>query len=71
MTVGELKAMLEEYPEDIEVVINKAYYYLLITKEDSEVIKGVKMDGWIARSHPTMEDKYKAREKDYLLLDGE
>jgi hypothetical protein len=44
---------------------------LEIIKEDEwEVVKGVEQDDWVMRSHPTMSEENKAKEKEYLALDG-
>lgn len=71
MTVAELKKMLADYPDDMEVIHTCHSDYEIIDKDDWSVIKGVpNPGGWIMRSHPTMEDYHKEREREYLHLIG-
>ena len=70
MNVGELKKMLENYPDDMEVLNGRCSDYEIISEREWSVVKGVdRGDGWIMRSHPTMSAENKALEKDYLYLD--
>ena len=55
MNIGELKKMLEQYPEDMEPLVEKWSDYAPVDKVS--VIRGVKKDGWVMRSHPTMSAK--------------
>ena len=71
MNVGELKKMLEKYPDDMEVLNGRYSDYEIISEDEWSVVKGVDQgNGWIMRSHPTMSAENKAREKDYLRLEG-
>jgi hypothetical protein len=70
MTVGELKKMLEQYPDDMEIVNGRCSDYQLIKETEWSVIKGVKKEEWVMRSHPTMSEENKRNEKEFLYLVG-
>ena len=70
MTVGELKKMLERYPDDMEIVNERYSDYEIIREDDWSVVRGVEHGGWVMRSHSTMSAKNKAKEKPYLHLTG-
>ena len=73
ITVGELKVMLCEYPDDMEI-LNKSYSdYRFLEEEDLCVARGVphEIEGWVMRSHPSMSEENKAAEKKYLYLEGD
>jgi hypothetical protein len=70
MNVGDLKKMLEKHPDDMEIVNGRCSDYCLIEEDEWEIIKGVKNDGWVMRSHPTMSQENKKKEKEYLYLEG-
>lgn len=70
MNVGELKKMLEKYPDDMEVLNRRMSDYDLVTEDDWSVIKAVPKDFYWMRSHPTMSEDNKAKEREYLLLWG-
>lgn len=69
MTKGELTKLLEQFPDEMEVVVNMQSDYGLI-KPEITIIKGVPQDGWVMRSHPTMSDENKQKVREYLLLEG-
>lgn len=54
MNVGELKKMLEQYPDDMEILNDRHSDYDLVTLEDWSVVKAVPRDYYWMRSHPTM-----------------
>lgn len=70
MTVGELKKMLEKYPDDMEILNDRCSDLAVVEIEDWSVVKGVPQKYWVMRSHPTMSDENKKREKEYLHLTG-
>jgi hypothetical protein len=70
MNVGDLKKMLEQYPDDMEIVNRRHSDYEIIKLDDWSVIKGVENEGWVMRSHPTMSEENKQKEKEYLYLEG-
>ena len=75
MNVGELKKMLEQYPDDMEVLNGRCSDYAIVQESEWRVVMGVPhgnswRDGWVMRSHPTMSAENKAKEKAYLYLEG-
>ena len=70
MKVSELKLMLENYPDDIEVVVDKWSDYVLLSPVESKVINAVQQGEWVMRSHSSMSDENKSKEKQYLYLAG-
>ena len=66
MNVGELKKIFEQYPEGMEPLVERWNDYAPVAAVS--VIRGVKKDGWVMRSHPTMSEENKAQEKEYLFL---
>ena len=70
MTVHELWMMLATYPGDMEIVNQRMSDWQIITAADWSIVKGVDKDGWVMRSHPTMSEANKAKEKSYLALEG-
>jgi len=70
MNVGELKKLLERYPDDMEILNSRRSDYILVREEDWSVVKAVPKDFYWMRSHPTMSDENMAKEKEYLHLVG-
>jgi hypothetical protein len=70
MTVNELIEMLKKYPSDMEIVNGRCSDYALISEDEWHVIKGVKEDFWVMRSHPSMSEENKSKEKEFLYLEG-
>ena len=72
MNVGQVKKMLEQYPDNMEVLNERCSDYEIIEEHEWTVVKGVPQDGvlWVMRSHSTMSEENKKKEREYLLLDG-
>ena len=70
MNIGDLKKMLEQYPDDMEILHSRYSDYCIVHKDDWSIIKGVNQGGWVMRSHLTMSEENKAKEKEYLHLIG-
>ena len=72
MNVSELKRMLNKYPDDMEILNGRYSDYELIKEDEWTVIKAVLQAdaGYVMRSHPTMSEENKAKEKEYLYLEG-
>ena len=72
MNVGELKKMLEQYPDDMEVLNGRYSDYAIVSEDEWSVVMGVPHGNswWVMRSHPTMSAENKAKEKAYLYLEG-
>lgn len=70
MNIGDLKKMLELYPDDMQIVNGRYSDYEIIAEDDFSVIKGVDKQGFVMRSHPTMSEENKLAEKEFLYLIG-
>ena len=72
MNVGELKKALDAFPDDMEVIRIMYSDYRPMTAECFEVTQGVYQEscGYIMRSHRTMSEENKKKEKSYLVFDG-
>lgn len=70
MNVGELKIMLEKYPDDMEVLNGRYSDYDIVDEDEWSVVKAVPKGDYVMRSHKTMSEVNKAEEKDYLYLKG-
>lgn len=70
MNVGELKKMLDKYPDDMEVINGRRSDYEVVDESEWSVIKAVPQTCYVMRSHPTMSTENKSKEKEYLALAG-
>ena len=70
MNVGELKKMLEKYPDDMEILNSRYSDYDVVEESDWSVIKAVPQTWGVMQSHHSMSDENKAKEKKYLHLRG-
>jgi hypothetical protein len=70
MNVGELKKMLEKYPDDMEILNGRYSDYEVIQESEWYVVKAVPKDCYVMRSHSTMSEENKTLEKEYLYLEG-
>ena len=70
MNVGELKKMLEKYPDEMEVLNGRCSDYSVVKEDEWSVVKAVPQDWGVMRSHQTMSEENKAKEKEYLFLEG-
>jgi hypothetical protein len=70
MNVGELKKMLEQYPDDMEILNDRYSDYDLVELEDWTVVDGVQQTWGVMEAHPTMSEENKAKMKKYLHLRG-
>lgn len=72
MNVGELRKMLEQYPDEMEIITSwysgDVTISEIISEDEWLVVSGVEKDGWVMHSHPTMSKEDKSREKRYLLV---
>ncbi len=70
-TVKDLKEMIKDLPDDMELIETRCSDYQEMNKDNWAVVKGVDQWGqWIMRSHPTMSENNKEREKLYLHYAG-
>lgn len=70
MNVKELRELLAQYPEDMEVMHGMYSDYHIIDEVDWSLQDGVDMGGWVMRSHRTMSEENKQKAKTYLALAG-
>jgi hypothetical protein len=70
VTVGELKKMLEQYPDDMQILNGRYSDYALIKPEEWHVVEAVPQSDWVMRAHPTMSDENKRKKQKYLYLEG-
>ena len=71
MNVGDLKKLLDQYPDEMEVLNERYSDYEVISEDEWSVIRGVPYEGgWVMRSHRTMSEENKNKEKEYLNLRG-
>ena len=71
MNVGELKKMLEKYPNDMEVIRYLYSDFQFVSRDDWKIMKGVNKGTWVMRSHDSMSEENKRQEKQYLTLEME
>ena len=62
--------MLEQYPDDMEIVNERCSDYDIIDEYEWSVVKVLGKSHWVMRSHPTMSEENKLKEKEYLVLAG-
>ena len=70
MNVGELKKMLEQYPDDMEILNDRCSDYDIIKIEEWTVVEAVPKDFYHIRTHPTMSEENRSKKKKYLHLAG-
>lgn len=71
MKVGDLKKLLEKYPDDMEILNRRFSDYEVISEHEWYVVTGVDNgNGWVMCGHPTMSQENKQKEKSYLALAG-
>lgn len=70
MNVGELKKILENYPDDMQIVNERYSDYQIVLPDEFYILDGVDKNGWVMRAHPTMSEENKANCKKYLCLVG-
>jgi len=69
MNVGELKKMLNQYPDDMTVINDLHSDYCIVEVHDWAIIKAVPQSDYVMRSHSTMSGENKENEREYLALD--
>ena len=70
MTVGDLKAIIKDLPDTMEIVETRYSDYDRMVKSRWSLIEGVFKDFYIMRSHPTMSIENKSAKKTYLHYSG-
>jgi hypothetical protein len=70
MNVGDLKKLLEQYPDDMEILYCCCSDYEILKWDDIKKISSVDQGGYWMRSHATMSAENKSKEKTCLLFPG-
>lgn len=70
MNVGELKKVLEKYPDDMTVLYRLHSDWEFMKEDDITHSQGVPNHIWVMRSHPTMSEQNKAKEQSFLVFPG-
>ena len=70
MNVGELKEMLKQYPDDMEILNDRCSDYDLVTLDDWSVVEAVPQQCWWMRTHTTISEENKKKASKYLHLKG-
>lgn len=79
MTVKELVALLQTFPQDLEIIRTRYSDYGYMKPREISIIKAVHIVGqpdhfhdedWLMRFDKTMSAENKARAKDYLHFEG-
>lgn len=68
MNVGELKKLLEQYPDHLPVIVSLHSDYDIVDSKNVGVIRAVPTDWGVMHSHPTMSDENKAKERSFLYI---
>jgi len=66
MKVIELKEFLNTVPDDMEIIVDRFSDHILLSKP--EIIKAVRKNEWVMRSHSTMSEENTENEKEYLYF---
>ena len=70
MNVGELKQLLENYPDDLEILKEMYSDYHSLEEDCFYISKAVDKFYYYMKSHPTMKKENKGLEKTYLCIVG-
>ena len=70
MNVGELKSLLNNYPDDMQFITSRCSDYDAVKPEQFTVVSAVDKGDYLMRSHPTMSEENKQNAKQYLHLMG-
>lgn len=71
MNVGELKKLLETFPDEMQVIHTYCSDYRLLEADDFSVRDAVNTGGgWLMRAHKTMSVENKAKCQKYLHIKG-
>jgi len=70
MNVKELRELLSQHPDELEILFECFSDYTRLDAEDIEIGQAVDKGDWLMRSHPTMSQENKDKENTYLLFPG-
>lgn len=72
MTVGDLRKLIENLPDELEIIQTLYSDYTEVIEKDWDIVKAVYQPSvpYYMRSHPTMSQENKDKEKYYLHFKG-
>ena len=70
MTKAELVKYLEKFDDNAEILYCMHSDYSILEANDIELIRAVPKRFYVMRSHPTMSEENKAKEKDFIIFPG-
>ena len=70
MNILELKEMIKDYPDDMEILNDRCSDYSVVELGDWSIVLAVPKGCYVMRSHQTMSDENKSKQKRYLHLLG-
>ena len=70
MTVSQLMQYLSTLPKDMGILYCAYSDYNELEADQLQTVKAVLQSGYAMRSHPTMSEDNKSREREYLLFPG-
>lgn len=70
LTVKQLKEIIADLPDDMEVIYDCCSDYEAMNPEDVKLVSAVPKGGWHMRSHPTMSEDNKSKQQQYLHFPG-
>jgi len=70
VNVKELKEILAQYPDDMEILYRLYSDYEMLNADDISVVEAVDQNGYWMRTHPTMSADNQSRKSTYLLFPG-
>ena len=70
MNVKQLIELLSKYPDDLEVLTCMYSDYHPLEEYSIYLVNAVDQGGYVMRSHDTMSEDNKKREKQYLYFEG-
>lgn len=66
MDVKELKILLDQYPDDMEVIYRLYSDYCKMCPDDIEIVKAAAKGCYVMRNHPKLGEEYKAGVREML-----
>ncbi|URC15379.1 hypothetical protein JLT2_11 [Paraglaciecola Antarctic JLT virus 2] len=70
MNIKDLKELIKDLPDDMELLTDRMSDYDTIEADEWGIIKAVPQGQYVMKSHPTMSEENKAKEKEYFHLEG-
>jgi len=70
MTKAELVKYLEKFDDNAEILYVQYSDYRILEEKDIDLFRAVPKRLYVMRSHPTMSEENKAKEKDFIVFPG-